>query len=276
MNITEIFKDSLIYPTKDLNKLVTLGALMIIVVVLSIFTSVTILIRQFIASSILGVITAIIIIIVGLIYTGYSLSIIKKTIESRNISENIESLPHFNWNKNIVDGIKVLILKIVYMIIPIIVTVILAYALGIFTDAAMISQYLSNNTHISLVSNSSAMLFFNQFNANLSIVQGIAIILALIFTLFAIIAQARLAETSKLSAIFEFREIFDSISKIGWGNYIVWFILLLVILIIIATIASIIIAIPVIGLIIYFLIVVPFLIIFASRAIGLIYNESKE
>lgn len=205
MNITEIFKDSLIYPTKDLNKLVTLGALMIIVVVLSIFTSVTILIRQFIASSILGVITAIIIIIVGLIYTGYSLSIIKKTIESRNISENIESLPHFNWNKNIVDGIKVLILKIVYMIIPIIVTVILAYALGIFTDAAMISQYLSNNTHISLVSNSSAMLFFNQFNANLSIVQGIAIILALIFTLFAIIAQARLAETSKLSAIFEFK-----------------------------------------------------------------------
>lgn len=276
MNIAEIFKDSLIYPTKDLGKLVALGALMVILVVLGILTSFTIIMGQSIASIILSVITIIAIIIIGLIYNGYSLSIIKETIENRQISENIDNLPDFNWVKNIIDGIKVLILKIIYMIIPLIVTIILAYVLGIFTDVAMINQYLANSTNISLVSNSSSIVFLRQFNANLSLVQGIATILALIFSLFAIIAQARLAETSKLSSVIEFREIFDSITKIGWGNYIVWFILLIIILFIIGIIASLIVIIPIIGLIIYFLIVVPFLIIFASRATGLIYNEQNK
>jgi len=269
MDFIEIFKDSLIYPTKDLNKLVILGALLIIIVVLTILTLFSVILMNFIFTAIFTVITVISAIIIGLIYNGYGLRITKETIENNEMSENIDTLPNFNWSENLVDGIKVLILDTVYMIIPIIIAVILAYALGLFSSVPLITQFTAN----SYLSNPN--LYLNQFSTSLTIVQGLFTILALIFSLFAMIARAKLAETSRLSSIFEFEEIINTIAKIGWGNYIIWFILLMVILFMLGSILGIIMLIPIIGTIIG-LLIIPGLLIFESRAVGLIYNESKK
>jgi hypothetical protein len=273
MELTEIFKDSLIYPTKDWNKLVILGALMTIASVFTISAVISVFTMNFLLTGVFALIAAISFLIVGLIYNGYSLSIIKETIENKQLSDDINSFPDFDWTRNIVDGIKVFILGIVYMIIPLIITVIFAYALGLF-NVGTINQYVTF-TNGSYLSNSASFVDLRQFSLNINIMQGVFSILTLIFTLFMMIAKAKLAETSKLSSIFEFKEIFNSISKIRWGNYIVWYILLIIIEIIIGFIGGLIALIPIIGLIVFFLIFVPVLLIFESRAIGLIYNESK-
>ena len=288
MELTEIYKDSLIYPTKDWNKLIIIGILSLIIGVFGFITGFSLILMNFILTVAFGVITIIIALIIGLIYSGYSLSIIKETIENKQNSEEIDALPDFDWIKNIVDGIKVLILNTVYMIIPFIVSIILAYALGLF-NMDLINQYVSI-ANGSVAYNSSAAVMINgslssnpvafaelsQFGLYMNIVQGIFSVLALIFTLFKMIAQAKLAETSKLSSIFEFKEIFDTIAKIGWGNYIIWFILLIVIASIIGFIGGMITLIPILGLFVFSLLFLPFLLIFESRAIGLIYNESKQ
>ena len=64
---------------------------------------------------------------------------------------------------------------------------------------------------------------FNYTSANhvsglgfsITIVNTIISILTIILSLFSIIAMGRLAETGRLSSIFEFNEIFNTISKIG-------------------------------------------------------------
>ena len=100
-----------------------------------------------------------------------------------------------------------------------------------------------------------------------------------ISVIFFEIAVARLAETGKLSEIFNCREIFNDIGKIGWGKYIVWFILLYLILIVISLILTFLQSIQYLDLIIALLsilLIQPFLLLFSSRALGLIYRESKE
>ena len=276
MNITEIFKDSLIYPTKDWDKLIMLGALMIIIGVVAIIAgfAMLMLISNFIATIIIAVIAAIVILIIGLIFNGYSLSIIKETIENNQMSETVEKFPDFDWINNIVDGIKVTILSIVYMIIPIIITAIVAFALGLFSNFTLFNPNIANFSTLS--SNPANIQYLNEFNPAFSIVQGLFSILTLIASLFIIIAKARLAETSKFSSIFEFREIYGTIAKIGLGNYIVWYILLMIISSLLGFLLGVIALIPIIGVIICFLLLVPYLLIFESRATGLIYNESKN
>ncbi|MCL2116254.1 MAG: DUF4013 domain-containing protein [Methanobrevibacter sp.] len=274
MNVTEIFKDSLIYPTKDLNKLVILGSLITIVAILAILTVFSFITMSFSLPTVLGIITLISALIVGFIYNGYSLSIINETIENKQMVENINSFPDFNWSNNIVDGIKVWVLDIIYMIIPVIVTAIFAYVLLSFMPAP-IGDLNITQLSTSLLSNPNSLEYSAQLNTLMIGVQGLFTILSLVFTLFAKIAKVRLAETSRLSSIFEFEEIYNSIAKIGWGDYIVWFILLIVISSIIGVIMGIIFIIPIIGPIVFFLLFVPFMLIFESRATGLIYNESK-
>ncbi|MCL2157418.1 MAG: DUF4013 domain-containing protein [Methanobrevibacter sp.] len=272
MDMTKIFEDSLTYPAKNLKKLVDIGILTIPIIILIFITVISVSFKSFIVAAFFGIITLISVIIIGLIYSGYSLGVTREVIENRLMSENINAFPGFKFGENIVDGIKVVVLSIVYLIIPIIITVILAYALGLF-NGGIVNQYISM-INSSYSTNSSAV-HLNQLNISFALVQGVYFILILIFSFFMLIAKARLAETSKLSSIFEIREIFDTVAKIGWGNYVIWFILLYIIGGIIGFVLGIVAIIPLIGAIIGFLIIIPFMIIFESIALGLIYNESK-
>ncbi|OQD59603.1 hypothetical protein MBBAR_2c00510 [Methanobrevibacter arboriphilus JCM 13429 = DSM 1125] len=267
MEIIELFKDSLTYPTKDWNKLLIFGVLFIIAGIFGLLQALGIALGQYIAANILEIISAIIFIIVGLIIYGYTLSIVRTTVKDTD-----DPLPDFDWGKNFIDGIKLAILHIVYYIIPVIITLIVAYATGAFNYFYQLAILSASTGSIqtapeSLVA-SAGLSFLTVFI--------IAAILFIIFGLLLLIAKAVLAETESLGAAANFSNVFKKIGKIGWGTYIIWLILFAIILIVIGIITTLINAIPFIGAIIVLLIVKSYTEIFSARTLGLIYNESKE
>jgi hypothetical protein len=97
----------------------------------------------------------------------------------------------------------------------------------------------------------------------------VLVIVSIIIILFETIGAVRFARTGSIGEAFNFSAILERIGKIGWGSYII---ALIVIAIIAAIIAFILMAIPVIGWLL-FLIVIPALVIFVARFICLVYDS---
>jgi hypothetical protein len=265
MEVINLFKEALTYPTKDLNKVLLLGVLFVITGLVSILQVFGLSLGNNSTASIITTIFGIISIIVTLFIYGYGLNITRKTIALE------AEIPDFNWAKDIVDGIKLLILEIVYYIIPVIVTLIVAYVTGAFNYLIQIMSYSmlygSTNAIPESVLVGAATSFL--------IVFFIGAILFIIFTLLVLIAIGKLAETGSLGAAINMKDVFNKIGEIGWGNYIVWIVVYVLILFVIGIILGIIQLIPFIGIIIGLLLISPYIQMFSSRALGLIYNESK-
>jgi hypothetical protein len=183
MNITGNISDSLQYPTKDWVKIVILGIILIIP-------------------------------IVNFIGLGYYLRIIKTSLAG------LDELPNFERiGELFVDGIKLLMVCIIYAIVPLIF-----YALSVSfagsatvssstTTSSVFSSYLPGLTGISVV-------FFI-----------IAAIFAIIISIFAYMGIANMAyHDSEIGAALRYREILDRITAIGWGNYMRWWIILTLII----------------------------------------------
>lgn len=146
---------------------------------------------------------------------------------------------HQSFFSLFIDGIKLCVINIVYMIIPM-----LAF---IATVGYAIIGIISSGEDISLAS-------------ILPIVGGvitglvITIILAIIFGLLGIIGSVRFARTGEMGQAFAIGEIMATIGRIGWVHYIASIIALMVVvffLIIIITIIELVLAIvPIAGWII--------------------------
>lgn len=286
MEVVKLFKEALSYPTKDWNKLLILAVLIFVSGIFGILINLIPVFKPM-EIIIITLLTIIISIVVSFFVSGYGLSITRKTIDLE------EEIPEFEWGKNLIDGIKVFILDIVYHIIPVIVTIIVAYGTGAFDYIYKIINYVT--IHGSL-NNLPSSLIFGLLNS-FSVTFLIGAILFIIFSLLLLIATARLAETDSLVAAINMKDIFDKISEIGWGNFIIWIIVFICISIVIGIIIGIIATILgfIIGLIlvsahssqvyvsaiasIIGLIVGSFagsyIKMFSSRALGSVYNESK-
>ncbi|MBZ9570280.1 DUF4013 domain-containing protein [Methanobrevibacter sp. TMH8] len=281
MNITELFENSLKYPAGNWVKVIILGVLLLIPSIFAILLGVSAIFRQPILTAVLGVIFVILLIVLTFIIYGYSLSVTRETI-SRS-----DDLPEFQWMKNFIDGIKYFIVHIVYYIIPVAITLLVAYLTGFFEQFATLWNYVLQSftaaSQNATITATNATMIPPQLIADLQtsaiIVAVVAIILFIIFSLLLMIAIAKLAETNSLGAAVSLGDVFQDIGKIGWGKYIVWFILLYVIIFIIQAIVGALGSVPLLGFIIGIisvLVITPYLTIFSSRALGLIYNESKE
>jgi hypothetical protein len=257
MEVIELFKDALMYPTQDWKKIIILGVLAIIAsspFVLMLFplllaggssSDIAVAISGMFVFAFIGII---LLLVLWIIYEGYGLSIIRKTIAME------DDLPEFEWGTLIIDGLKVLILGILYSIIPVIISVILMiFGIGISGLALTGSDAATGASALGITG---LFVFF------------IIFVVAIIFQLLYTIALGRLAETNSLGAAINVMDIFDKIGEIGWANYIIW----IIVLIIISAILGILMYIPLVGT----LLVVPFIIMFSSRALGLLYNEAKN
>jgi hypothetical protein len=151
------------------------------------------------------------------------------------------------------DGIRYIVIQIVYMI-PVIIVLAL-------TAGAVIM------TAISSISNPEAILPLIG-----GVILGIivALVLAFIIGLFAVIGVVRFARTGKIGEAFNFSEILATIRKIGWGAYILALIILFVLVFIVELIVGII---PIIGSIIS-LIIAPWVIVFMTRYISMLYDSA--
>ncbi|WP_321211128.1 DUF4013 domain-containing protein [Methanothermobacter sp. DP] len=180
---------------------------------------------------------------------GYGFRALKASIAG------FDELPEFDeWGEMFVDGLKVFVVQIVYMIVPLIII----FA-GTFGSPAMVSP-------------AGAIPEPTSFTGLLGGTAIIGVILAIILGLIETIAIAHMAyNDSDLGAAFRFSEILDVISQIGWIDYIIWYIVVGLIAAVIAFIAGLLNVIPIIGTIIAVLIVYPYIQLFWNRALALRY-----
>ena len=102
---------------------------------------------------------------------------------------------------------------------------------------------------------------------------SLGVLLAIVISVIANIGIANMAHTGKLGAAFRFGEILRIIGSIGWGRYIIWYIVLIIIAMLFSVVGMLIALIPILGAIAYILVIAPYAFIFQYRAIGLIYRE---
>jgi hypothetical protein len=206
MNIIGNISDSLKYPIKGWVKIIILGIILLIP-------------------------------IVNFIGLGYYLRIIKSTLAG------LDELPDFQgMGELFIDGIKILIISIIYAIVPLIF-----YTLPFIFPGP---------------------IFFI-----------IAVISAIIISIFAYMGIANMAYCdSEIGAAFRYREILDRIAVIGWGKYILWWIVLMLIIIVAGIIISI-----VGGILLHFVLGLPvillgysYLVIFQARSIALTFTSKRE
>ena len=185
--------------------------------------------------------------IVNLILEGYGARIIKTTPEVSD-SPKLE-----RYGDMFIDGLKIAVAFVIYMIIPIIC--IAAGAGGIFAGMSGFGPSLV--TGVFGLTGLGALLLV------------VGIVLAFILLIFSAMGVAHMLKTNHFGKAFAFGEIKQTIDRIGWGRYIAW---LLVIFLISVVVGAVVGAIPVVGWIIS-LIVAPFLMAFYFRSVGIMYSE---
>lgn len=182
--------------------------------------------------------------IVNFIVIGYFAKCIKESPASKNPPQLVD------YGDLWIQGAKVFVVSLVYMIIPvalIIPIVFTAFAWSLFWG----------------------FLFFNWV---LLVALGvIGLILSFLFMLILVIAVANMIEKNDLGKAFAFSEILDIIKRLGWGNYILWAIIIFVIGVIVGLIGLI----PYVGWLLS-LIISPVFGVFVARSVALVYSEGTS
>ncbi|WP_295605899.1 DUF4013 domain-containing protein [uncultured Methanobrevibacter sp.] len=178
MEIGEIISDAAMYPINNVKALVIYGVLGIVAFLALIITGVG-LIGAGEATGllsgglgILGIVGIIIAIAIFALIVGYMLDVVKIAINRE------DSAPEIDPVRQIINGIKLFILAIIYMIIPIIIMVILS-----------------------------------AINETLGLILGF--ILLIVFDILLVIAQCRFAKTESLGEALNIGEVINDLKEIG-------------------------------------------------------------
>ena len=274
MEIMEIIKESMVFPSKDLAKLAIYIVFAIVAVIL--VACGIAFIALGLADSALWAVIGIILFVAGLafgfIITGYQISIIKTGIE------HTDSAPEFNWKGNLITGIKYLVVNFVYFIIPAIVVLIVAWATNLFGLAydmfyKMMMASMAAPANATVVINDVVPQSQIIQLGNAMIVTGVvAFVLFVAFALIQTMGQSRLAKTDSLGDALNIPEAFKDIGRIGWGKVLA---VVILVFIIIAVINAILTGLNsyINGLSILSIIITPYLTFFAARATGLLYSD---
>ncbi|WP_295610899.1 DUF4013 domain-containing protein [uncultured Methanobrevibacter sp.] len=274
MEIIDIIKEAMVYPSNDLAKLAIYIALSFAIGILFILGLVLFAlgVSENAVFAVIGVILFIGALVVSFILSGYLISIVKSGIDGD------EDLPEFIWKENLITGVKYLVVNIVYFIIPAIIVLIIGAATNLFGLAAEVIsktvnasvQAQANSTVVA--SNVVPQATMTSFLTAFSITAIIAAVVFLIFLFIETMAEARLANTGNIGDALNIPEAFKDIGRIGWGKVIA---VVFLIFIIIAVINSVISGLNyyISGISIISLIVTPYLTFFASRATGLLYSD---
>ena len=156
------------------------------------------------------------------------------------------------WGVLFIDGVKLFVVALIYAI-PILILEFLA--LG----TAMASSMMSGDT--------SAMM---TALAGAGAIAILLVIVAIVIGLITATAYIRFARIGNFGEAFNLNAIFAHIGKIGWVPYIIALIIMVIILGIIEGICMLI---PMVGIVIL-LIILPFLVLFYSRYLVLLYDSA--
>lgn len=197
----------------------------------------------FIGVFIVAIIAAV---ILSAFYVGYQMKILRGETPLPAVS---------GYGKMFSDGIRYIVIQIIYSI-PVFII------LGLTIGGAIMTAISAGP----------------DFEDVLPIIGGvvigiiIALIVGIIIGLFAVIGLIRFARTGRMGEGFNFGAILGTIRRIGWGHYILSLIVVGVIVVIVSIVLGVI---PYIG---WFLqiIVSPFIMVFSSRYLSLLYDSGEE
>ena len=197
---------------------------------------------------IVALIGSLLLFIVYLIAPGYLVSVMREGIDQTGV------VPKLDIVKNVVDTIKLAIISFIYMIIPGII-----YGIGL---ALIIMGGMGS-------SSDSGGIF-----AILGlVVLFIALIAGIVFAILLIVAEMRFAKYDSMSAAISFSEVWEDLKQIGILKLIIVVIVLEIIASIILGIGMLIAGIPVIGGLVFGALILPFVLLAYSYALGTVYSE---
>ncbi len=199
-------------------------------------------IGRLIILAILGIIP-----IINFIVLGYACKVIRQTPTS-NSPPKLEEFLNM-W----IDGLKVVVVGIIYMIIPILII-----------SAGLISTKTGFMRH-------QPVFFFSilSFIGSITFLVGLA--LAFLLSIILVIGVVHMIKTGNFSKAFAVGEILGIIGGIGWSKYLIWLIVVFILEVIVFTIGNI----PLIGWIIL-MFVTPILAVFIARSITILYSEVQQ
>lgn len=274
MEIMDIIKESLIFPSNDLAKVaiyIVLTFIAAILAVLGLFLFAV----GLVDSALYAVIGAIILIaalVVGFIIGGYQISLIKSGIDGD------ENAPEFAWKEDMITGVKYMIVCIVYFIIPAVIVFIVGWATNlfglssdVFTKMMYANMSAAANTTVVAANAVPQSMLISLGNA-MFITGIVAVVLFLIFFFIQTMAESRLANTGSLGEALNIPEAVRDIGRIGWGKVVA---VLILIFLVIGVINAIISGLNyyINGISIVSIVVTPYLVFFAARATGLLYSD---
>lgn len=241
MDVGKIVSNSLRYPFRNIKKLPILCILFILAALIPIGMVYD---NRYV--TIFGVFAFFLFI---LIVPGYLLSFVQ-------IGLNESSLfPSPSFVKNIYNTIRLLVLRIVYMIVPTAVFFIAWSTLGMpFRDM------LTNFNIIGFIL--SVLLIFL-----------IVLIVYILFEVLLFFAKARLAYLDSLTEALKMHKVIGDIRNIGIKNILKWLIFMVVLLIVVSFISSWVMMIPYVGFLIYICVVIPIMESIGNYSLGLLYSN---
>jgi len=148
-----------------------------------------------------------------------------------------------------VDGARVSIASLIYMIVPLILIVAGAVSMGA-------GFFGSEATGLMLGGLGIVLLL-------------VGILLAFVFLIFLGVGVAHMVKTEKFGKAFAFGEILNIIRRIGWGKYLGWAIVTIIIATVIGGLSG---SVPYVGWLVS-AIISPFLSVFIFRSLGDLYND---
>lgn len=190
-----------------------------------------------------------------------------------------EEAPAFDWKNDGINGIKVIVLGIVYFIIPAIIVGIVALITNVPGNLVQIIQEYSTSINATAAVNSTASAMpavssasWAALGTSLAITAIIAFVLFIIFAFIQTMGQARLANTGSLGNGLNIVEAAKDISRIGVGKVIAVILLVFIVIMVIQGILGYIYGqIPQLSII--SIIITPYFVFFTQRAYGLLYSD---
>ncbi|WP_297827144.1 DUF4013 domain-containing protein [uncultured Methanobrevibacter sp.] len=244
MNIGNIISNSLKYPFRNLKKL---PILFILFILFSFIPIGVIYDNKYVLT-----IGAIAFFAFILIVPGYLLSIV-------NIGLNESSMfPSIDFGKNIYDTIRVLVLRIAYMIVPAAVFYVVLSTMGVSSIGML------------------ADIKVHSFLLNLILMIFVVLITYVVFEILLFFAKARLAYFNSLSEALKVHKVVSDIRNIGIFNIIKWVIFMVILMIVVSYISSWLMLIPYVGFLIYLGIVIPILESIGNYSLGLLYSNIAD
>lgn len=273
MDVVEIIKDALVFPSENIGQLLIYEILAILAAGLSIIGTI-VYILGFIKPECFmwGGLAGVVALVLAWILSGYLLSVVKSGIE------HDDKVPQFEWWDNFIIGFDNFIVSIVYFIIPAFIVFVVGYATNIYGNIMVVAHGISAQAQAAYAGTSTVIVLdpIAQALANLvvslSLTITLAIILFIIFSFLQTMAEARLANTGSLSEALNVLEAAKDIKRIGVAKVVAVILLVIIVAAIIGMILSAIYAImPILSIL--SIIVTPYMIFFAQRAIGLLYSD---